>query len=377
MWEKPLPLTPRPGTVASSSVGSSTIRYGDYFKAVSGFLTWDSCVRLHQALVWEFAEPVKVDAIGHIRVFLIKHGEFYHPSRIELDFGSWQHCFVLNVAVSKAGRACLEEEYRSLGRLCNHPKAGLIPRAYAQGAVTSSSHPDLKMWLGEWFEGFHEFHWSNNEGKSRPTLALWDPHTPIRYLNSRQTGAVYCQAAALLTHFYDLTSFEQIHPWHHGAGDFVVRQEGDLVDVRLITVRGYPCLLSTPPLESEPDLDPGLMLQILLLFLVRLSLRMRVDRLDGVGELVWAEGAVVNHTVAGFLEALAHKQPPARLPDSPLRCFDYFFSRCSEADLLEITAAVVAAYRPDHPEKKLLQQNVRAHAAQLFASLNSHLKTLE
>lgn len=375
LWKKPLPLAPRLEAVASSGDGSGAISYGDYFNAVSRFLTWDGCSRLYHARMQQFAESPDADAIQRVRVFLIKHGEFYHPSRIELDFGLRRRCFVLNVAVSEAGRDCLGEEYRCLDRLGSHPEAGLIPRAYAQGTVRSPNHPDLKMWLGEWFEGFHEFHWSFNEGKSEPTLALWDPPAPVRYLNSRQTAAIYCQAAALLTHFYDLTSFEQIHPWHHGAGDFIVRQRDDDIDIRLITVRGYPCLLTAPPSKSEFPPDAGLILQILLLFLVRLSLRMRIDRLDGVGELFWADGAVVKHSVAGFLTALVQKPQPPQLPDSPLRCFDYFFSQCSEADLEEITAAVVAAYPPDHPEKKLLKHNAAVHAGQLFTALNSYLKT--
>jgi len=316
-----------------------------------------------------FGKPVGASGIRRIQVFLVKHGEFYHPARIELDLGLLQPSFVLNVAVSEAGRACLEEECRSLNRLAGHTGAGYIPRAYVKGMVSAPNHPDLKMWLGEWLDGFHEFHWSRNEADDGLLLAVWDPQAGKRYLNAQQIGAVYSGAAAILTHFFDLTSFEQIHPWHHGAGDFVVRQQGDVIDVRLVTVRGYASLLSAPPQSSGAQPDAALTLQMLLLFLVRLSLRMRLDRLDGVGELLWADKTVVTHTVDGFLTALAQKPPPPQLPDSPLRCFAYFFSRCSETDLQEITAAVVAAYRPGHPEKNLLQRTFQAHAAELFAAL--------
>ena len=113
-----------------------------------------------------------------------------------------------------------------------------------------------------------------------------------------------------------------------------------------------------------------LILQLLLLFLVRLSLRMRVDRFDGVGKLLWADETVVNATVTGFLAALARKPPSLGLPETPLICFDYFFSRCSEADLHEITREVAAACPDGHPEKTLLSQNASAHAAQLFTALS-------
>jgi hypothetical protein len=227
------------------------------------------------------------------------------------------------------------------------------------------------MWLGEWFNGFHEFHWSRNEATGRPAVAVWNPRAGKRHLNAEQAGSLYCQAAAVLTRFYDLLSFEQVYPWHHAAGDFVVRLAADRLDVRLITVRGYRSLFAAPPGPRGGRIGADLIMQALLLFVIRLSLRMRLDRLDGVGELFWADAAVVPDTLKGVRRALAEKTVPAVLPDAPLRCFDIFTSTCSEADLQELITALADLYPPDHPERAILQAHTREHAAALCRALAS------
>ena len=216
-------MGPKPMVTDPPENVSRAFSYGQYFDAVTRFLTWDGCRRLFHALERHFNESVESNAIQQIRIFLVKHGEFYHPSRIDLELGSRKASFVLNVAVSETGRGCLDTEVDSLGRLSRHAQAAYIPKVYAKGEVSSQGRADLKMWLGEWFDGFHEFHWSSNSDAEGLMLAVWDPHTTARYLALSQAGNIYCEAAAILTHFYNLTTFEQIYPWHHGAGDFIVR----------------------------------------------------------------------------------------------------------------------------------------------------------
>ena len=63
------------------------------------------------------------------------------------------------------------------------------------------------------------------------------------------------------------------------------------------------------------------MLQALLIFFLNLSIRMRLDRYDGVGDIVWADGLVVQSTLDGFFEGLALKPSVASMPDSIDKCF--------------------------------------------------------
>ena len=62
---------------------------------------------------------------------------------------------------------------------------------------------------------------------------------------------VYRQAAFILTLYYDVETFEQIFPWHHAAGDFVVKADEGAVDVRLVTARQY-----APMIEPNDDMPP-------------------------------------------------------------------------------------------------------------------------
>lgn len=361
-------MTARPG-VTERVDGPVHLRYGDYFDAVHRFLARDDFRMLNEALEQRLMKRVDADRLHRVKIFLVKHGEFYHPARIELQLDGQRLNFVLNVAVSEIGRGCLANEFRCLTRLGRHPASAHIPRVYGQGEVASPAGPNLLMWLGEWFEEFHEFHWAGSDAGGKPMLGIWDPCTGKRYLDDHQTGLVFSQAAAILTDFFNLTTFEQIHSWHHAAGDFVLRQQHDRIDVRLVTVRNYTGMLAAEPQKSAPELT----LQAMLLFLIRLSLRMRLDRLDGVGDLVWADEAVVRHTVAGFRSALVKKWRPSPLPETPIKCFDVYMARCSEADLRDIVKAVIAAYPTHHPEKRLLIQKAQAHAAVLYRTLSDSL----
>ena len=132
-------------------------------------------------------------------------------------------------------------------------------------------------------------------------------------------------------------------------------------------------MLAAAPQTDVPEYDANLTLQVMLLFLLKLSLRMRLDRIDGVGDPVWADETVVPHMVAGFRFALANKPQPAQLPDTAIRCFDAYMGQGQKADLLEILEAVIDAYPDGHTEKQLLIREVQAHAAALFQTLTESL----
>ena len=362
-------MAPHPTPNAPEVEGPVRLTYGDYFEAAHHFLVRNDLSLLRSALEHRLGSQVEPGRLRHLNIFLVKHGEFYHPAKIQLLLDENAFDFVLNVAASEAGRRCLAEELRCLTLLARHPAAEYIPRVYEQGEVASPVGLNLLMWLGEWFDDFHEFHWTRTKTGSGLRLAVWDPLTGKRYLDANQTGPIFRQASAILTHFFDLTTFEHINPWHHAAGDFIIRQQKDRIDVRLVTVRGYPGMIAGIDSKNTPGADASLMLQVMLLFLVKLSLRMRLDRLDGVGDLVWADESVVRETVAGFRSALSQKSKPQKLPDTPIICFDAYTVQCHESDLMEIIEAVIAAFPEKNPEKSILLREMKAHAKILFQTI--------
>jgi hypothetical protein len=109
---------------------------------------------------------------------------------------------------------------------------------------------------------------------------------------------LYRRGAKILTLYYNWNNFKQIYPWHHAAGDFILKEMGDTVDLRLVMVRDYAAVV-----DFTTNKKAGKLLALILFFL-HLTIQMRIDRLDGVGDVVWAEDYCLEGVVPGFLEGL-------------------------------------------------------------------------
>jgi len=96
---------------------------------------------------------------------------------------------------------------------------------------------------------------------------------------------------------------------------------------------------------------------------------MRLDRIDGVGAMVWSDPDVVQSTVAGFFEGLAQKPAMPALPDSVDSCFSYYLSVCRREDLFELADAVVNRFHPSASEFSLIKQHLSEHVQTLFRAI--------
>ena len=74
-----------------------------------------------------------------------------------------------------------------------------------------------------------------------------------------------------------------------------------MIDVRLISVRQHARRVVFMDDSSENAM------KALLLFFANLTLRMRLDRFDGVGEIAWAGRSLRGGTIRGFLDAIQTK----------------------------------------------------------------------
>lgn len=368
-WERPLPLSRRAVSEPSSSraIPDAFISIGDYFKAVRAFLQGVERGAFSRCLEEQGAES----SAGRIfRIFLAKHGEYYHPARVETGLGGRSFRWVVNVAVSAAGRALLFKEHALLKRLKREFPVTYVPEVYAAGEVDAGNSRSLAMFLGQWFSGFHEFHLTRGTSDTGPELVLWDPENGHRRLDSGQGRAVYHQVAYILTHYFNPSTLEGIGAWHHAAGDFVVRLKGADPEVRLITVREYRPLFRVHTKTGGAAYGIKRLLETLLIFLLNLSIRTRLDRLDGTGDLAWSDPAAAEATVAGMLAALAEKPPPFELPLPLNLLFRHYLAACSAEDLLELCGAIASNYAPEAPEKPLVKARLREHAGALAAALS-------
>jgi hypothetical protein len=225
------------------------------------------------------------------------------------------------------------------------------------------------MFLGEWFADYHEFHISGNTSDDGRQICVWDEINGRYLLTREQASEVYRQAAGIMTCCYNVSSFEHITQWHHAAGDFIVRPEQKNLDLKLITVRRYaPLFRNTDDSASGPG-NAEQILQALLIFLLKLSIQMRLDRIDGVGEIVWLDDYVVSSTVKGVFDGLSQKPAVPELPGTVDTCFKYFLSACSEEDLMDLSESILQTIPSATSDYPVIKQNLANHVRLLTESI--------
>jgi len=285
--------------------------YKAYFHAIKDFLTRDGFNHLLGIVRELLGEHIDLRHVNELVIRSEKHGALYHPATIDIHLHERTVKFGLHVALTEKGRSSLKEEFSVIRQLNETTDLHYLPKVYRFVEFDNKS-----FLLEEWFDGYHEFHISH-DSHGQQTARLWEFGTGYRELSEQQTFEIYKKASKILTLYYDLEDFKEIYPWHHAAGDFIVHIEDDKnppipplskggeggfskTDVRLSTARHYG-----PIMHFKENTNPFL---ALFYFFLNLSIRMRLDRADGVGTLIWAHDPCVESTVTGFFEALKLKE---------------------------------------------------------------------
>jgi hypothetical protein len=387
--------------------------YRIYFDSIRNFLGREEFKPLLSAVNQKLKREVLLKEIGEIIIRTEKHGALYHPASIELILKEEKVKFGLNVAVTDTGRDWLQKEFSVLKNLQEKYDLPYLPNPYLFDNLSS-----ISFLLEEWFEGYHEFHITIDE-EGRKRLKLWEFGNGYKYLSYEQSFEICKQASKILTLYYDLKDFYQIYPWHHAAGDFVVRMgdennspspnpshqgrgnkredsfrvrvgedkreifhrgrghpalipsplagegkgEGyfqDKIDVRLTTARRYEPLMNF-------DKDTVNPLFALFYFFLNLSIKMRLDKLDGLGEVVWAEDGCEEATVEGFFEALKLKESTDNYPE----LVNEFISllKSFNAEELKISAQPLIDLFSGTGDFPVIKTNLESHVEKLCAIL--------
>lgn len=349
--------TGRPGTAESASVG---VTYREYLAATRAFVRAN--LRRISELSGREGNPAVIDSVDIVSE---KHGSDYHPSRVLVHTPAGSRSFVLNVALTERGENRLEREFHLLQRLGGQCAAARIPRVYILDKVRLpvGEREGASMFLGEWFEGYHEFHISVDPETDRSRVVLWDTDHGPQWLSSEEEVEVFRQASSILTEFYNVRTMEEIFPWHHAAGDFVVRRTSDGIDVRLITVRQYAARIG---FHGGAGAEPVLALA---LFLANLTVRMRLDRLDGVGDIAWAGETSVHGALSGFLDALRAKAAQSGEDRGVIDEFVGFVGGVPLEGLAELFGMVLEAYDPASPDWVVVKEHLPDHVFQVYQGL--------
>jgi hypothetical protein len=367
IWQAPIPLSRTQSDGIFVSNGDMLIHHGDCFLAARDFLEKDRYAIITQAVSQHLRRQIPVKEIDEVRIILDKHGAFYHPAKIEAVLKDVQISFVLNIAVTEIGKQCAQREYRILEMLNADAFYSFIPDVYAQGSVmTKRDQVETRMFLAEWFEGFREFHLSRDPSDGTVKIVVWDNDRGNFFLTNHQTMQLYREAAKILTYYYNIETFEQIFSWHHAAGDFVLKSHQEDVEVKLVTVRQYRSMFEQNFRQEHKTPDAEMILEALMVFFMNMAIKMRIDRLNGVGEMAWADKIALMGILKGFFEGLALK-PPVYGFEAPLDdCFRQHLLACSAADFSDMHHAIVRGYPSQASEVPVIRRHLARHIEDLY-----------
>jgi hypothetical protein len=332
-----------------------------YFRAIQKVIEKKGYKNLLAALRTRLDRRVTLEEIREIRIFSEKHGSDYHPAKIEVYLPGQVIPFAANVALTERGRFVLANEFEILRNLNHKYNLDYLPRPYfleeAETDPTAGASTLLLIYLADWLEGFYEFHLSIDPADGRQKTVLWDNPRHDHYLPEALIRSIYKETARILTRYYDLATFAQIHPWHQGAGDFITRIENNRVAVRLVAARQYGPLIGPEDLPWE---------EALLFFWLNLSLRVRLDRLDGVGEIAWADEGCLSSAGEGFYLGLKEKVNRGECTKEVPGRFRKFLRSLSTEDLEERLAAMVRAYDSSAPDLPIIEKHLDRHLKAVF-----------
>ena len=336
---------------------------GDYFGALEKFITLHIATVLHSLLSGKYAN----EAIGEIIIRSEKHGAFYHIASVTLPGIIGDSRFVVTSALSGPARASLADEINILRQL-SEITADFVPGIYCHDTVaweTGSGRAEFLMALGEWLNGYHEWHAGRVPETGEYRIQLWDYENGYRFLSEKEVFEVLRQAAYILTYYYDQASYRQIYPWHHGAGDFIAKCGPVSTSVKLITARQYEPLVGFDQYEEADNLVA------LIHFLLNLTLRMRLDRLDGVYEPVWLGTYGVRAALAGFFAGLSASKENNR----PMVAGEDFLAIMQSFDareILEMYSSLLEIYaEEDQDDFNLIREKIEAHSEELWQELQN------
>lgn len=352
----------------------SELTYGSYLRMVKRFIARDSYKLLLEAVSDRVGKTITLKDIDEIVIRSEKHGGIYHVARVEVSVNKILIKFATIVTYSPQGKDCMNREFAVLQEL-REKFPSFLPRVYFKGeekyqAVKVGEESAL-MFLGEWFSGYHEFHLSVDETDSKQKVIIWDFDDGYKHASGRQYREIYKQAAKILTLYYDIDTFRQIFPWHHAAGDFIVRTEpdGGQIDVKLITARGY-----RPLIDFSID-DPNNKLAALIHFLSNLSIRMRLDRLDGVGDIAWADDLCVDGVIEGFFDALEVKESTGEYSIGRVEDLIRILQCLTIDDWKGVLAESLDTYSEKDPDLPLILDHLNSHAERLHSVVQMFAKS--
>lgn len=367
-----IPLGPselaRPFKITPSEV-HATLTLGDYFGAIVTFLFTDDGKRLYTLLEKELGPPLGPEKILKVRIFSEKHGAFSHIARAEIDGDVGSLALAVSTAVTPEARAHLNREYETLRTLERAFAFAFLPKVFYRGDVrmqTPKGEAGLSFFLAQWFEDYHEWHLHPDPAGKGSRICIWDQNRGRRIATRRETREIFRQASRILTLYYDPKNYCQIHPWHHAAGDFIVRTRNGAVDVKLSTARNYAPVMT---FLHDRALNPSI---AVVYFFLNLTVQMRLDKQEGTGETLWADNEALKAAVRGFFDGLRRMEGRRGYALGPAEDLLALLKSFDAEEILRLYRPLRDHYREVMPEDcSVVRENLERHGHALFRIIQS------
>lgn len=352
----------------SLSETHSTLTLGDYFHAVTSFLLEEHADKLLRILAdIHGTSSISLSSIDKIHLYSEKLGAFYHIASIHIHYAVSITKFAVSTAFTPSGERCLAHDFKTLSRLRTYTGCNCMTRPFFMGRArpkNSKADNSFLMVLAEWLEGFHEWHFSHDIKTDEKHIVLWDYTHGARFLQNRSEKKIFRQIANILTVCFNPDNGDQICRWHNAAGDFIIKEEDGTIGTRLTTVRAYH-----PLMEYENDTADNSTL-CLIFFFLDLSVRISMDRLDGVGKPVWAGESFLRPTLQGFLEGLRTMEDKKRLESGAASGILQLLKQMDRQEFKALYRPLLNIYDEEHNmDYTLITSNINGHINGLINTL--------
>jgi hypothetical protein len=341
----------------------------DYFLAIRDLVLRENGRSLASLLTRLWKRNVEIDEVDTITIRYEKYGTLYHISSVEIMSGGQRVRLTVSAAVTAESKEALDHEFDLLQYLGRQNNLPYLPKVYCKHVVRIQKDGEsetLLMTLSEWFENYHEWHFSRDE-KGRERIIVWDMESGYRFMSEREAFEIIRQASAILTFYYNAETYHRIFPWHHGAGDFVVKAAEGTVDVKLVTARGYePVRLQ----EQDSKIGP---VRALILFFLATTVKMRLDKYEGMGESTWAGASIVGAATDGFFQTLKIRE--SKGDALPVRVDELLreLKALTEEELKTLLHSGMDEYRPHDPsDYRVILSHLDDHARDLHRAIQEH-----
>jgi len=338
----------------------------DYFNTLKQFLLEEHRDKLLEAASLLLGRPgVTMEAISRIDICSEKLGAFYHIAAVRLHMDGTSCKLAVSTAFTRSGRICLERDFNIIRRLRDRTANHCLPRPFFIGSTRcNTSGHEFLMAVSEWLDGFHEWHFSIEPDTGNRRIALWDTYSEKHFVSPAEEQEIFRQIAMILTLCFDPETGSQVCQWHHAAGDFIVSRLQDRIRTRLTTVRNYQPILDGKGYRQE---DVNLHL---LFFFLDMTVRISMDRLDGVGEPVWVPRSLLPSVVTGFLHGLDQTEKDGKLGSGTTDEFISLLRSLSLNELHEIFQPLREIYSSENrTDRKLIASNLDTHVKNLYKTI--------